>query len=118
MHDDDLARVFGAGVFGGNHGLGQSHTLRPRDNMIPDLAIDGDTGPLSLLHPRDALLLAGEKGGPRLRAGLALGDAAAERGRDERQKAAQSGKETTGVGVSPAERGSGLRILYCGRDAR
>jgi hypothetical protein len=56
--------------------------------MIPDLAVDGDTGPLSLLHPRDGLLLAGEIGGPRLRVGFGLGDAATERKREKNREAA------------------------------
>src|ERR1039457_5235827 len=95
MHEDHLARVFGAAVFGGDYGLGESQTLGPGDNMVPDLAVDGDTGPLSLLHSRRGLLLPGEKGGPRLRVGLALGDAAPERDRGERQEAAQTGKGRT-----------------------
>src|ERR1035437_4655338 len=57
MHDEELARVLGTAIISREHGLGQSQPLGPGDNMVPDLAIDGDTGPLSLLHSRHGLLL-------------------------------------------------------------
>src|ERR1035441_7647448 len=75
MQDDDLARVFGTVVIGGEHGLGEGQTFRPQDDPVPDLAVDRDartlTLSLSLLHPHHRLLLPGHKGGSRPRVGLA-----------------------------------------------
>src|SRR5664279_2839079 len=33
MHEDELARVFGSEILGGDHGLSQRQILRPGDNV-------------------------------------------------------------------------------------
>src|ERR1035437_2447556 len=88
VHNDDLARVFGAVVIGGHHGLGQRHTLGPGDDAVADFAIDGDAGCLSLLHVRDGLLLPRHACGARPGVSLALGNTAAKE--DSEQQDAQT----------------------------
>jgi hypothetical protein len=81
--DDDLGWVGGAEVIGCHQRFGEGHAFRPRDDVVPDLAIDRNAWslPLSLhlLHSDHGFLLAGDIGLARLGAGLALGDAACER---------------------------------------
>jgi len=47
-HKVDLAGIRGAMIIGRYQGLGQGQTFRPRNDAIPDLAVDRDARPLGL----------------------------------------------------------------------